>query len=145
MFFVFFLILIYTGNTLTPAILSTTGATAGCESRGPMNGTLLRKVTITAKKSPNNCKIPKVSIMKPMKECLIKINTIPRTNAIEPLSFAGRAKNENVFCGPIIRTKPMTNNKLPKANKAESKNVMTPSKKNTKPEAVKATPNSRDC
>lgn len=88
---------IYTGRTLTPASLSTTGAITGCDSIGPMIGMDLRNWTITPKKSPNSPKIPNDSIMKPRKVCFIRINSIPKIKKIEPRLLFGLEKNINVF------------------------------------------------
>lgn len=132
----------HTGKTETPAILSTIGATMGCDKIGPIIGNDLRNWTIIPKKSPNKPKMPTVSIMNPTKVHLIKIRSIPVIKHKDPRLFVGLLKNTVVFCKPIINTTPIKNNILPRANNALSKKVMIPNRKNPNPPKVNATPNS---
>lgn len=133
----------YTGNTLTPASLSITGAITGCDKIGPIIGIDLKNCTITPKKSPNKPIIPNDSIMKPMNVHLIKIKIIPNKKKIDPRLLFGLVKKITVFCEPMINMTPIRNNTLPNANKARSKNVIIPNTKKRKPPNVNATPNSR--
>lgn len=83
---------IYTGRTLTPAILSRTGAITGWESNGPIIGKDLKNWTITAKKSPNKPNIPKLSIKNPKNDLFVKIKNIPNKKQTLPLIFWGLEK-----------------------------------------------------
>lgn len=77
----------YIGKTLTPASLSTTGATIGCDKNGPMTGIDLRNCTNVAKNSPKSAKMPKVSMTNPKKECFVKMRTMPIAKQIVPRIF----------------------------------------------------------
>lgn len=83
----------YTGSTLIPASLSTTGATAGCDRIGPTIGKDLRNCTATPKKSPNRPMMPSDSIKNPMKVHLERINNTPSTKKNDPRLLFGRVKN----------------------------------------------------
>lgn len=133
---------VYNGKTLTPAIRSITGATAGWFKMGPITGKDLKNCTIILKKSPNKFKIPNNSTINPVNVHLKKsINTIPVKKHNEPLLLDGLLKKTRVLFGPMISTRPMINRIFPKASKALSKNVKIPKVKNKKPPNVNATPN----
>lgn len=102
----------------------------------------LKNVTIVPKKSPNNPRIPKLSMMNPMKLLFIKINKIPNPKNTVPLILVGLVKKVIVLWGPIIKIIPITNNMLPSAKNPESKNVIIPKIKNRTPKLVNPTPNS---
>lgn len=95
------------------------------------------------KKSPNNPKIPKLSIINPKKDLFMRIKMIPKQKQKVPLNLFGLLKNEIVRCGPIINTSPITKRMLPNARNAESKNANMPNMKKKNPPAVKPTPNSK--
>jgi hypothetical protein len=114
---------------------SLTGAIWGELRIGPIMGRDLKNPIMTPKKSPNRIRIPKSSIINPINAYLNKINATPRMKHTEPFSFCGgRLKKKlNVLWGPIIRNRPARNRILPKARRAESKNVMMPRMKKKTP------------
>lgn len=132
----------YTGRTLTPASLSTTGAITGWESIGPMIGIDLRNWTITPKKSPKSPTIPSDSIIKPRNVCFISIKRIPKTKKMDPRLLFGLEKNIKVFWVPMINMTPIRKRIFPRASRARSKKVKMPITKNRNPPKVNATPNS---
>ncbi|KAG7880688.1 hypothetical protein KL905_002662 [Ogataea polymorpha] len=86
--------------------------------------------------------MPKLSTKNPQNEYFINMRRTPNRKQMDPLIFCGLVKKYTVFCGPIMSTNPMMNNRLLIASRAESKNVTTPKKKSRTPPAVKPTPNS---
>lgn len=107
---------------------SLTGAIRGELRIGPIMGRDLKNPIMTPKKSPNRIRMPNSSIMNPINEYLNKISPTPRMKHTVPFNFCGgRLKKKlNVFWSPIIRNRPARNRILPKARRAESKNVMMP-------------------
>lgn len=81
-------------------------------------------------------------MINPINDLFAKIRSIPVQKHNVPLIFVGLVKNVMVRCGPIIKINPITNNMLPKAKNAESKNAIIPNRKKKIPPAVKPTPNS---
>lgn len=137
-----FKIINYNGSIFTPAILSTTGATNGCDNNGPIIGIDLKNWTTTPKKSPNNPNIPIVSMMNPVNVHLERIIKTPRVKQMEPRLLLGLVKKTTVFLGPMINMTPLKNKMLPNANNARSKRVNTPRMKQRNPAKVNTTPNS---
>lgn len=131
-----------TGSTDTPAIRSSTGAIAGCESTGPMTGMDRSNWRITPKKSPNSPIIPSDSTMNPTKVHLHRIMKMPTTRKMVPRLLVGLVKNLTVFCGPIISSTPSRNKMFPTAKSALSKKVKIPKRKNRHPPNVNTAPNS---
>lgn len=125
-----------------PASLSTMGATAGCDSSGPISGSERRNWTTTPKKSPNRPTMPSDSTRNPIKVHFMRMSRTPNTRNTEPRRLAGLVKKTYVFCGPMISRTPARNRMLPRARRARSKKVKMPKVKNRNPPNVKATPNS---
>lgn len=74
---------------------------------GPMTGIFLAKPAIVPRKSPNKIKMPYNSTKNPINGHLMRISVSPAKKAPVPLSFCFRAKNNIVFCGPIIMVSPI--------------------------------------
>lgn len=129
------------GRTLTPASLSTTGATIGCDRNGPMMGIDLRNCTNVAKNSPKRAKMPNVSMTNPKKECLVKIRMIPIAKQMVPRIFWGLLKKYSVFCVPMIKKIPTRKEILAIASNPASKRDTTPNRNKSVPAEVKNTPN----
>ena len=72
-----------------------------------MIGMFLAKPAIVPRKSPNKMNMPYNSTRNPVNGHLIRMSASPAKKAPVPLSFCLRAKNANVFCGPIITVKPI--------------------------------------
>jgi hypothetical protein len=136
----------HTGNCLDPANLSNnyvsvnmaslTGPIYGPRKTGPMKGNCLRNPNTTGKKSPNKLMNPNTSTIIPRTGHFMKIRTTPPRKHIVPRNLCFRVKKWYVFVGPIINVNPDMNRSyisgitiqctFPIANKAPSKNNMTP-------------------
>ena len=96
---------LYTGKSfglLPPVIFS-----IASRIYGPITGTFSTNPAIVRKKSPNNTAIPYPSTKKPINAQRNNMSIIPAANAAVPFIFSLLAKNRRVFCGPMIRGRPM--------------------------------------
>ena len=73
---------------------------------GPTMGMFPANDAIVDRKSPNKTNMPYNSTTKPTKAHLNRISIMPVANAAVPLSFWRRAKNNSVFCTPIMMVSP---------------------------------------
>lgn len=83
---------IHTGKVSKPATRFTQGSTIGCFKIGPIIGKARKNSTMVPKKSPKRNMIPMLSIIKPMNECLVKINAMPPKKKRVGLILVGLAK-----------------------------------------------------
>lgn len=90
----------------------------GLLNTSPIYGIDLKNWIMVPKKSPKSPRIPKLSIINPIKVLLIRINSIPIQKQIVPRTLVGLVKNVTVLCGPIININPVTNKIFPRASKA---------------------------
>lgn len=93
-----------TGNSLFLLVPTLSSAHL---THGPTTGTFPAYPPIVTKKSPNSTAIPYSSTQNPISAHRSKMSMMPATKAAVPLSLFRRAKKSTVFCGPMIRGRPM--------------------------------------